>query len=316
MSMFPDSRNLDFHGGAFTSAQTVDNSITHYNITYIFSGDNGYMVKSPLPSKGDAPVENADIKIDKATGIATSPMGNLEPTTPPEPIPGLTKQIIIYTNIDIARKKLKRPVQIIFTLTPLTGCRGSRQWSSIVWKMLSFQPSTPMYEKIMWSSESAFALGAEKDDGSLKPGDLSVIVQPKSMAIMKTIDDNLDFSEQVEVPIQVDQIALSNASNFNKRFLLCSKDPTKPETDELSPVVDLGHIKVEEVVVCGIPVMLQAYAVSGYKERMPIDTGKLQRPLFVDTDFNSRPIDLRTLNSATAFRLYSSPTGRIMLERD
>lgn len=44
-------------------------------------------------------------------------------------------------------------------------------------------------------------------------------------------------------------------------------DPTQPETNRYCPVVDLDSIQSEEkhVFACGRPVMLQAYAISGYR---------------------------------------------------
>ncbi|KIJ97666.1 hypothetical protein K443DRAFT_9740 [Laccaria amethystina LaAM-08-1] len=63
------------------------------------------------------------------------------------------KQIVIYTGVDKAMKKLNRSIKIAFTLTPATTCKSGDQWDTIIWKICYFEKTTTMQYKINWTSQ-------------------------------------------------------------------------------------------------------------------------------------------------------------------
>jgi len=111
-------------------------------------------------------------------------------------------------------------------------------------------------------------------------------------------------------------IAVINKQTSSQRFALCTIDQSRPETDQCLPVIDIGSVRSDGIILCGFPVMLQAYVVRGFTERKPIDTSGLLRPLLADEVGKYKPLDIRTLKSRTAFRLYSNPAGKIILEKE
>jgi len=227
----------------------------------------------------------------------------------------ITKRLSIYTNVDIAKKKLKMAIEIIFTLTP-AGSPPSGHWPTIVWKTLRFQPNNTTRHDLCWYNKAGFCVLEEQNDTTLKPGDMSAIVESKHLAILQDIDESPDFSSHTEIPLEMTDIAVINKLSSGQRFALCTIDPSRPETDQFLPVIDIGSVSSNDIYLSGFPVMLQAYVVRGFTERKPIDTSSLLRPLFVDSAGKPNPLDIRTMRSPTAFRLYSNQSGKIILEKD
>jgi len=230
--------------------------------------------------------------------------------------PTIMKRLIVYTGVDVAKKRLKTTVEIIFTLTPAGSPSGGGQWPTIVWKTLKFQPNNAIRHELSWYNKAGFCVVDEQNDTTLKPGDMSAIVESKHLAILQDIDESPDFSSHTEITLETTDIAVLNKLPSSQRFALCTIDPTMPETDQFLPVIDIGSVKSDDILLCGIPVMLQAYVVRGFTVRKPIDTSSLLRPLFVDKAGKPKPLDIMTLRPSTAFRLYSNPAGRIILEND
>ncbi|KAF8969006.1 hypothetical protein BDZ97DRAFT_1902747 [Flammula alnicola] len=336
--MFPASHEFVIQGGCFNEAQTqhVDYSTKYeFNVT-IVAGDKaqpdelGHLLN---PEKWEKLIHKANILVAERNGQETcaeevhdGAEGDEPPTEPERPleIPQVQKRITIYTGVDKALKKLKRSIDVVFILTPAIS-DSDTPWPTIVWKVCIIDPPT-MQTQIIWSSQAGFCGLEELDDGTLRPGDLKMAVQvcdrlprwpsfPGCAAILQNVDNEHDFSEQIEMPFTTNDFAVCNMTGSNQRFALCTIDPTKPESDQFSPVVDLDS--VGDVFACGPPVMLQAYVVPGYRERQPIDTSKLLRPLFVNAASKPQPIDISRLDKpVTAFRLYSNAAGKLILEKD
>jgi len=227
-----------------------------------------------------------------------------------------TRRLIIYSGVDIAKKKLKSAVEIVFTLTPVGLSPGGKPWATIVWRVLQFRPSTPMRQDLTWYNEVGFCDLLEENNSTLKPGELSQVVKPKHIAVLQDIEGNPDFSAHFKMTLETAGVAVLNKLDSSQRLALCSIDRDRVETDQFSPVIDIGSVKSNDIFVCGPPVMLQAYAVPRKTERLPIDTCKISRSLFVDSAGKQKPIDIRTLRSSTAFRLYTNTSGKIILEKD
>ncbi|KIJ96563.1 hypothetical protein K443DRAFT_281699 [Laccaria amethystina LaAM-08-1] len=125
------------------------------------------------------------------------------------------------------------------------------------------------------------------------------------------------MSEQLPMPFKTSTIAVSNMTGSRLRLALCSIDPTN-DFDLFSPVVDLDSVASfgKHVFACKPPVMLQAYAVSGYQGHQLIDPSQLRCPLFLNASSSGpHAIDLRKLNNQlTKYQLYSDDTGKVILE--
>ncbi|KIJ91648.1 hypothetical protein K443DRAFT_114754 [Laccaria amethystina LaAM-08-1] len=124
------------------------------------------------------------------------------------------------------------------------------------------------------------------------------------------------MSKQLPMPFKTSTIAVSNMTGLRLRLALCSIDPTN-EIDVFCPVVDLDSVASfgKHVFACKPPVMLQAYAVSGYQDHQLIDPSQLRCPLFLDASSSApQAIDLSKLNNQlTKFQLYSDDTGKVTL---
>jgi len=313
--------SLTIEGGSFTEihSDSVNNSTSIVYNVYFAEDKTGVDAQSQLidKEKWKELVSNVEHIIAKRqNGELEEDTGDLDTdTNNPEEQPVITKRLVIYTGVDVAKKKLKTTVEIIFTLTP-TGSPAAGPWPTIVWKTLKFQPNHAIRHDVYWYSKAGFCVVKEQNDTTLKPGDMSAIVESKHLAILQDIDESPDFSSHTEIPLETTDIAIINKLPSSQRFALCTIDPTRPETDQFLPVVDIGSVGSDDILLCGFPVMLQAYVVRGFTERKPIDTSSLLRPLFVDKAGKAKPIDIRTLRSPSAFRLYSNQAGKIILEKD
>ncbi|KAF8816523.1 hypothetical protein BYT27DRAFT_6397811 [Phlegmacium glaucopus] len=166
----------------------------------------------------------------------------------------------------------------------------------------------------------AFCVLHEKEDGTLMPGDFRKQLYRGYATVFDEYEGYQSFEEKLyKIPHESNHIGIVNMTESIQRFALCTIDPTRPEADNLSPVIDLIQLyndsDTSKGFHCGPPIILQAYNISSYKERQPIDITKLQRPLFVNADLKPRAIDMRSLGETTRFRLYSINNGRTVLER-
>jgi len=201
-------------------------------------------------------------------------------------------------------------IQVVFTLTPPGLPPSGKSWPTIVWKALQFLPLTMMKKDFAWSDETGFSLVKEKDNSTLDPDGARTVVKPRHITVLLDDGSGAELSIQVELPIEsTAQFALINKTDFPSRFALCVVDRSRPESDRFCPVIKIESLGENEIFMCGPPVMLQAYAVPDVKERRLIDILQ-HRPLF------AKPIDVRRLKAKSTFRLYSHPSGRVVLEKE
>jgi len=224
------------------------------------------------------------------------------------------KNIIVYTSTDQASRVLKSPVQVLFTLTTEDASFSPNSYPAVAWKILTFQPKCTSKEILTWGEDIGFSIVKPNEDGTLAPGDLCAIVDPKYMVMLQAIDGLPDASEQRKMfssPI----VAAFNKTGVPHHLALCTVENTDSDNPKFSPVIDLGDIKHSQRLECGRPVMLQAYAVSKYKEGQVLKAGDLSRALFVDPAGDPEPIDIREIKSGQAFRLYSHFSGKVLLQK-
>ncbi|GLB38798.1 hypothetical protein LshimejAT787_0506630 [Lyophyllum shimeji] len=300
--MLPNASHFTINDGTFTEIHSgsVDQS-KHYHL-YIFGSlqdeiqaglrpplDEGTLKELVASVEARIPQEGEAAQTDIQAGQSDEAQG---PETPAEPeIIPTVKQLVIYTNTDNANKKLKKATNIVFTLTPPGSPPSGKSWPTIVWKTLQFLPLTMMKKDCAWSDETGISIVREKDNSTIHPDNARIVIKPRHMAVTA-------------------QFGLINKSSFSSRFALCVVDRSRPESDRFCPVIDVRDLKEDDLFMCGPPVGLQAYAVpADVKERRLIDTSQY-RPLF------PKPIDVRTLKAKTTFRLYSHPSGRVVLDKE
>ncbi|KAF8993363.1 hypothetical protein BDQ17DRAFT_1368395 [Cyathus striatus] len=311
--MFTDSHHFTIESSNFNDAESIT---INYNILLLDDAKRK-TITSPLgegekeklkelvtlvESLAMAKKEEKTVIGDEADKTEGEEQKSVEPIPESPPV---KKRLIVYTNVDIAAKKLKKSVNILFTLTPF---QDNNLQSAIVWKILSFQPQARLQETMNWFDRVGFAAVTEKNDGSLKSGDLAVMVKHNHVAVLMSEDSDPFFSEEeVKMPEDsVDGVAISNMTDMEQRFALCTL--REQETNSFTPVLDIGMLRPKDIVVW-------AYAVpSGFRERRQIDTTKL-KPLFMNGSV-PRAIDIRTCGERTAFRLFTNMRGQIFLERD
>jgi len=173
----------------------------------------------------------------------------------------------------------------------------------------------PAQQTLSWGAEAGFSVVKQEEDGTLIPGDLCVPVDLKHMAILGTENGSVDFAETRKMAnSQAPVISVFNKTGVRQHLALCSIDDSDPEGPKFYPVVNLGNLEDNTTMECGPPVMLQAYAVSGHKEGQILKPGDLNRALFVDPAGHPQPRDIRQMTSGDAFRLYTSPSGKVILE--
>jgi len=227
----------------------------------------------------------------------------------------MSKNLVIFTATDNARQRLKAPVQVLFTLTPSDPSFSPNSYPAIAWKILPFQQMVPAQQTLSWGAELGFSVVKQQEDGTVTPGDLCMPVDPKHMAILGTENGLVNFAETRKMNnAQAPVISVFNKTGVPQHLALCSVDESDPEGPKFYPVVDLGNLKHNTTIECGPPVMLQAYAVSGYKEGQVLKPGDLNRVLFVDPAGDPQPRDIRQMTSGDAFRLYTNYSGKVILE--
>ncbi|GLB34411.1 hypothetical protein LshimejAT787_0112950 [Lyophyllum shimeji] len=324
--MLPNASHFTINDGTFTEIHSgsVDQS-KHYHL-YIFGSlqdeiqaglrpplDEGKLKELVASVEARIPrliQEGEAAQTDIQAGQSDEAQGPEMPAGP-EIIPTV-KQLVIYTKTDNANTKLKKATNIVFTLTPPGSPPSGKSWPTIVWKTLQFLPLTMMKKDCAWSDETGISIVREKDNSTIDPDNARIVIKPRHMAVLLDGEDGaFELSVQVEMPLEVTaQFGLINKSSFSSRFALCVVDRSRPESDRFCPVIDLKDLKEDDLFMCGPPVGLQAYAVpADVKERRLIDTSQY-RPLF------PKPIDVRTLKAKTTFRLYSHPSGRVVLDKE
>lgn len=326
--MLPNASHFSINDGTFTEIHSENVNLSKHYHLYIFGDLQNEIEKGLRPPLDEArlkqlvtsveallpkPEEGQEANQDVAQTVPSDDQEVEQPGPETQPeqetIPTL-RQLVIYTNTDNANKKLKRATNVVFTLTPPGLPPSGKSWPTIVWKALPFLPSTMMKKDFTWSDETGFSLVKEKDNSTLEPDSARTVVKPRHIAVLLGDGSSADLSMQVELPLEnTAQFALINKTDFGTRFALCVVDRTRPESDQFCPVIKVESLGEDEIFMCGPPVMLQAYAVPDVKERRLIDSLQ-NRPLF------PKPIDVRTLRPKTAFRLYSHPSGRVVLDKE
>jgi hypothetical protein len=223
------------------------------------------------------------------------------------------KTLIVFTTMDQARKRLKAPVQILFTLTTSDSSFSPDTYPPVVWKILNFQPSSTQSESIKWTEDFGFSVVQPNDDGTLAPGEISAITRANQMVIIQDQNGVVDASD-VRNNLEGRKIAVYNKSNLPRRIALCTINPND-DMPAFAPVIDLGEVKHSTTVECGLPLYLQAYAVARYKQGQVLKAQDLRFPLIVDPAGDAAPLDIRDISRNQAFRLYSHFTGRPVLEK-
>jgi hypothetical protein len=313
--MLSDATKLPF----IEAHSDVDNSKIKYRVHILPSDKTEVEAQGPRltdKEKWEELPSRIEPLVAKHSGASSRLLSNEERL----PVHAITKHLKIYTS---EKKSPKSAVEIVFTITPTGLSPGGKSWPAIVWKRFQFQPSSAF--DLHWYSEAGFCVVDEQADGTLKPVEeqddgtpkpVAVVVKPKHIAVLQDIEGSPVFSAQLEMQLNTTDIAVINKFPHTRRFALCSFDPTMPQTDQFSPVIDIGSIKSDEILLCGPPVMLQAYVVRGCTlEQKPIERRSISRPLFVDKAGKPKPIDITTLRETTTFCLYFQD-AKIILEED
>ncbi|KAJ6567168.1 hypothetical protein DFH09DRAFT_453314 [Mycena vulgaris] len=220
-----------------------------------------------------------------------------------------SKSVVFYTAVDDNRKRLNFATDILLTLEP-----GSLPKSAnpIAWKVLRFDPNFPIQQTVIWHKEAGFSLVVENEDGTYSMRTQKIMVEPKHMTSL----DQSGSGESWSAPVKEHDTPTITAFNncpIPKTFALCSVDNTQNDSI-YSPVFFLGTFGSEEKVECQSPVMLQAYAITGYKEGQLFKASDKEHFLLRNHKDNPKPLNMEDAKKVTAFRLYSHATGRPKLE--
>jgi len=98
------------------------------------------------------------------------------------------------------------------------------------------------------------------------------------------------WSDTLQDTIKSDSVGLGNTSGIPGVFALCSVGGEGCQED-FKPLLRFEH-ELEEPVVFGQSVMLQAYAVSKCREGQLVDPLVLNNPLFYDSAKRPKPINI------------------------
>lgn len=225
------------------------------------------------------------------------------------------KSLTFYTSTDQANKRLKAPVQILLTLTTKDSAFSPNTYPAVAWKILTFQPNCTSAETLSWEEDVGFSVIKPNDDGTLAPGDLSAPVDPKHMVLLQQSNGITDLSEQKKKFSLPSKIGVFNKSGMPHHMALCTVEGLESDNPKFLPVIDLGEIKHSQMLECERPTMLQAYAVSRYKQGQILKSGDLTRALFIDPADDPEPLDIKEIPSGQAFRVYSNFSGKVLLQK-
>ncbi|KAJ7182341.1 hypothetical protein C8R43DRAFT_966885 [Mycena crocata] len=222
------------------------------------------------------------------------------------------KSLVFYTAVDDNRKRLNFATDILLTLEPADSNVLPKSANPIAWKVLRFDPSFPASQTVIWHKEAGFSLVVENEDGTYSMRTQKVTVEPKHMASLDQAGPTQYWSAPIKDHDASTIVAFNNCA-IPKTFALCSVENTKNDSI-FSPVFFLGTFGPEQKIECQTPVILQAYAVGGYKEGQLLKSSDKEHLLLKSHRDNPKPLNMENAKKATVFRLYSHTTGQPKLE--
>ncbi|KAJ7243529.1 hypothetical protein C8J57DRAFT_1366094 [Mycena rebaudengoi] len=226
-----------------------------------------------------------------------------------------SKSLVFYTAVDDNRKRLNFATDILLTLEPTDSDFLSASANPIVWKVLRFDPSNPIQQTVIWHPEAGFSLVVENEDGTHSMRTQQVTVEPKHMTSLDPSGPTHAWSEPFkDSDHETPTIAAFNNCKIPKTFALCSVDNTQHHPI-YTPVFFLGTVGPDQKVECRTPAIIQAYAITGYKEGQLFKVSDKEHFLLKDHKDNPRPLNMNDAQKSIVFRLYSHSTGRPKLER-
>jgi len=220
------------------------------------------------------------------------------------------KNLTIYTSTDNPRKKLKAPTQILLTLTPADQSKLFNQYTPVAWKVITIPPNGDIQKSVKLHSGVGFSSVTINDDDLIRPG-IDITVQLRQEVPLEVIAGTLMWTDPRSLTTPGEFVAARNASGVPKSFALCTVDDYE---EKFLPLVHLGTTPNDNVVETGLPVMLQAYAVSGYKEGQLLSADNKNDFLFASWKKEPQPIDVTGFGKNAVFHLYSDNTGKIKLD--
>ncbi|KAJ7692880.1 hypothetical protein B0H17DRAFT_512661 [Mycena rosella] len=227
-------------------------------------------------------------------------------------MPG-SKSVVFYTDLADNRKRLNFATDIVLTLAPADSDRLPKAANPLAWKVFRFDPNFPVQHTAIWHQESGFSLVVEHEDGTMSTRTQKQIVEPKHMTSFDDSGYGQSWSEPMKKQDAPTIVAFNNCA-IPILFSLCSVD-TSQDSPIFSPVYSLGSVAYEEKVECQTPMILQAYAVTGYKESQLFKVSDKQHFLLKDHKSDPKPLNMEDAQKYTVFRVYSHTSGRPMVEK-
>ncbi|KAJ7036962.1 hypothetical protein C8F04DRAFT_457831 [Mycena alexandri] len=224
-----------------------------------------------------------------------------------------SKSVVFYTDLSENRKRLNLATDIVLTLTPADGDRLPNSANPLAWKVLRFDPNFPVQHSVIWHEEAGFWLAVENEDGTLSARTQSQIVERKHMTSFDEVGSGQAWSNPLKYHDAPTIVAFNNSAT-PKQFSLCSVDNSQTPPI-FSPVYSLGSVAREEKIECLTPMILQAYAVTGYKESQPFKAPDKTHFLLKDHKNDPKPLNMEDASKYTVFRVYSHTSGRPMVEK-
>ncbi|KAF7349824.1 hypothetical protein MVEN_01282800 [Mycena venus] len=222
------------------------------------------------------------------------------------------KSLVFYTAVDDNNKRLNFATDILLTLEPADSDSLPRSSNPIAWKVLRFDPSFPAQQTVIWHKDAGFSLVVENEDGTYSMRTQKITVEPKHMTSLDETGSAPCWSTPVKNHDNPTIVAFNNCP-IPKTFALCSVDNTG-NNSVFSPVVFLGTFGYEQKIECQTPVILQAYAIAGYKEGQLFKASDKEHFLLKNHKNEPKPLNMEDARKVTVFRLYSHSTGRPTLE--
>ncbi|KAJ7723904.1 hypothetical protein B0H16DRAFT_330581 [Mycena metata] len=219
-----------------------------------------------------------------------------------------SKSLVFYTDLSENRKRLNLATDIVLTLSPADSDHLPNSANVLAWKVLRFDPNFPIQHSVIWYEEAGFWLAVENEDGTLSARTQSQIVEH-----MTSFDKIGSWSNPLKEHDTPTIVAVNN-SVTPKQFSLCSVDNSQ-NPPIFSAVYSLGSVAHEEKIECRTPMILQAYAVTGYKESQPFKDSDKPHFLLKDHQNNPKPLNMEDASKYTVFRVYSHTSGRPMVEK-
>ncbi|KAJ7184980.1 hypothetical protein C8R46DRAFT_1065677 [Mycena filopes] len=223
------------------------------------------------------------------------------------------KSLVFYTDYSSNRKRLNFGTDIVLTLAPVDSDGLPKGANELAWKVLRFDPSFPTTHTVIWHPEAGFSVVNQNEDGTLSNRTQTQIVELKHMTSLDVAGSSTFWSEPIKNQ-DIPTVVAYNNCNIPKQLALCSVDNSQPSLI-FSPVYSLGILPHGEQVECRHPMMLQAYAVTGYKESQLFKSSDKKHFLLKDHKNDPKPLNMDDAQQFTGFQLYSHTSGRPVVEK-